>query len=75
MENLTKIDEIKLAEYLKQWFNQNNISKDHFWERNPVAVIIKNNLKSSGKWRNRARGNPRKGYKVMVDNRKKKLEW
>jgi len=66
MENLTKLDEKKLAEYLAQWAKQNNLTQIHFWERNPVGIEIKRIIKSIGKWKYRARGNPRKGYLALL---------
>jgi len=69
MNNLNKIDEKELAKYLEQWFNEVDITKEHFWDRSKVGQIIKKWLKMGGKWKNRARGNPRKGYKKLIENR------
>jgi hypothetical protein len=68
MENLTKIDEKELAKYLQQWFNQTNTTVDHFWRRNLVGQVIKNNLTEKGKWKNNGRGKPKLGYLVMKKN-------
>ena len=59
MQDLTRIDERKLAEALTQWFNQNHatfILNKNFWNRNPVAFLIKTRLKSMKKWKNGRRG-------------------
>ena len=75
MDNLIKIDEEKLSEYLEIWFNEADPTKDHFWNRNKVGKVIKKYLKILGKWKNKGRGNPKKGYKVYIENKKKKEEW
>jgi hypothetical protein len=59
MLELTKLDEIKLADAIDQWFNQNQINfftNKNFWVRNPVAAVIKRQLKSKKKWKNGRRG-------------------
>ena len=68
MNELTKIDENKLAAALKEWFNNIDTYKDHFWTRNKVAVLLKNQLKLIGRWKNRRRGNPSKGYAMRNRN-------
>ena len=65
------IDENKLLKELEIWFEYNDLTKVHFWERNKIGKLIKNNIKSIGKWKNRARGNPRKGYLEMKNKSKK----
>lgn len=73
MLKLTKIDEENLIAALHEWFgNPEIITNVHFWKRNKVAVEIKNNLQRLGKWKNKARGNPRKGF---VEMKKKDDIW
>ena len=66
MNEINKIDEKELAKYINQWAAQNNLTKEHFWERNPVGIELKRIIKSIGKWKYRARGNPRKGYLALL---------
>lgn len=69
MDNLNQINENNLAAALEQWAKETNLTKTHLWERNPVGKQIKQIVNSIGKWKYRARGNPRKGYLRMLENR------
>jgi hypothetical protein len=50
MDRLLKIDEIALAESLKQWFKDKNFDKPHFLERNIVAKVLREELGRIGRW-------------------------
>jgi len=73
MHNKTK-QELEAAEYFDKWFLNHDITKHNFWARNPAAKIIKKHLESAGKWRNRARGNPKLGRAKMLENKTKTLQ-
>jgi len=75
MQNLIKIDEKALSEILNEWFELNKEKKlldKNFWARNKVGRQIKDKLTNVGKWRNKARGNPKKGYQEFL---KKQNDW
>lgn len=61
------INEDQLLKDLNTWFDYHNLAKSSFWERNKVAKLIKDNMRQIGKWKYRARGNPRKGYLKMKE--------
>jgi hypothetical protein len=65
---MEKIDEKELARVLEKWFNNTNTTKIHFWNRNKVGLTLKNNLNNIGRWRNRKRGNPKRGYQIAKQN-------
>lgn len=56
--------EKELAAELNNWFKQIKI-KQNFWNRNPVAQVIKENLSKIGNFKNLPRGNPRKAHETM----------
>lgn len=67
MQNLikTEINKEELSKVIKLWFeaNQDEINNDrNFWSRNPVGKLIKSNLTRLEYWRNKKRGNPKKGW-------------
>jgi hypothetical protein len=72
---MNKLNENKLAADLQKWFDDNNLITIHFWERNPVANVIKKQLKQIGKWKYRARGNPRKGYESLQKKKINQDNW
>ena len=54
MNEILKIDEKELAKYLEVWFKEQvkeNTDKPNFWNRNPVAKVIKNYLQIDRRWR------------------------
>jgi len=54
MDKILKIDEKELAKYLEVWFKEQikeNTDKPNFWNRNPVAKVIKNYLQIDRRWR------------------------
>ncbi len=49
----------ELAKEIQKWFNNTNQLDKNFWNRNPVGIILKTNLKDWKHWKNkpRPRGN------------------
>jgi hypothetical protein len=46
----------KLADDLNRWFQIQNHKGINFWNQNPVAIIIKNNLSKWGNFRKKPKG-------------------
>lgn len=67
-KELTKEEEEKVLHLLRKWFEWADFYKKGF-VRNPVLIIIKNEMKILGRWKDCPRGNPRKGR--MVGNETK----
>ncbi len=55
----------QLSIELNNWFKSNKPDKN-FWNANPVALIIKENLIKMGNFKGRKRGNPKRAYKKML---------
>jgi hypothetical protein len=56
------MNENELAIEINNWFNTKyDDSNRNFWNRNPVANVIKSNLKRKEHWKYATRGNPAKG--------------
>lgn len=67
----------ELEKLLIEWFDNNDLIKPHFWNRNKIGKLIKDKLNLIGKWRNRMRGNAAAGRKKMLENKEKNkiLDW
>jgi hypothetical protein len=66
MKRLFKLEEEVLAAMLNEWFNDNIEKFNHsinpkFWNRNPVAKVLKTNMKKLNKFKHHARGRHIKG--------------
>lgn len=48
-----EIDEDELAAVLNTWFNQLNVNNPNVWNRNKVAKVLKNRLKSLKHWKDK----------------------
>jgi hypothetical protein len=62
----------ELSIELQKWFDSGQIRHSHAFLRNPVGIVLKNELKSLGYWRNLLRGNPAKGKRIQLENRYKR---
>lgn len=62
-----QINEKELSARLDEWFKQVNKDKN-FWNRNPIAKIIKKNLILLGNFKNKPGGNPHKAKKKREYN-------
>lgn len=58
----------ELAKLLGGWFYETAGVRNR-WNEDPVGVVIKEQVERLGHWKNRARGNPAKGYRKMVEGR------
>lgn len=66
-------DELKQLSLLyDKWAGSVEVGKSNFWNRDPIAVKIKKTMHLSGKWRNKARGNPHKAYLAAIETKKRK---
>jgi hypothetical protein len=61
---------IELAEEIKRWFLKNKTNTSR-WSDNLVGKTIKNQLIATGNWKNAERGNPKRGFSVMLSNKNK----
>ena len=61
------MDKIELAKQLQIWFNSADRSDTHFWTNDPIACVIKKNLKFWGKFKNNTGSNAgrRKAFRKM----------
>lgn len=73
MKDCIKIDIDVLAEQMDLFFKDGALYDKNFWARNPVAKIIKSNLKRIGKWKYKRRGNPKAGY-IASQNKVNKFD-
>lgn len=55
----------ELAGLLSKWFERH--SKDRNRWRTPVGLAVKEGVGAFGNWRNARRGNPKAGYRAMVE--------
>lgn len=62
------MDEETLSKELNNWFKTTNTNKIHFWNRNPVGKVLKDNLIKIEHWKNARRGNPAKGWRERGKN-------
>lgn len=70
MKNNTELENL-----LIQWFEDNKneiINKPHFWNRNKIANLIRKHLVAIGKWKNKRRGNPERGWDKMKEKEENK---
>lgn len=58
----------QLSIHLNNWFNLVKTNQN-FWSANPVATVIKENLIKLGNFKNKKRGNPAKGRRIMLENK------
>ena len=56
-----------LAELLYKWFSEHK-DKHNKWCNTLVGQVIKSELMKIGNWKNKMRGNPRKGYQAKISN-------
>lgn len=49
------MNEKELAKLLNEWFSNNSYQNKNFWCRNPVAKVIKSNLKNWKHWKNKGK--------------------
>jgi hypothetical protein len=61
---------IELAEEIKRWFLKNKTNTSR-WSDNIVGKTIKNQLMATGNWKNAERGDPKRGFSVMLSNKNK----
>lgn len=62
------MNEKELSNELNNWFNNADSNKPHFWERNKVGKIIKNQLEKCGHWKIKLNGSSKgrkKGFRKM----------
>ena len=65
----------QLESLLVKWFDFVDVTKPHFWDRNTIAIQIKEVMQKTGRWRVRSRSNPRKAYLVMKAKQVKVSDW
>lgn len=69
MENeIESVNEAALSKYFIRWTKQIDTNKREFWSKNIFAKELKQYLISVGRWRNKKRGNPKKGYLTSLNN-------
>lgn len=56
---MTNIKQKQLISLLDQFFEEYDINKRDFLNKNQVARLLKEELKKKGRWKNKARGKPR----------------
>lgn len=66
------MNEKELSIELKKWFDSGQIRHSHAFLRNPVAKVLRDELKLLGYWQNLPRGNPAKGLRVCLENKHKR---
>lgn len=54
----------ELADRLQEWFSQVAGLPEWVRVKSPVWVAMRDNLRVLGNWKNRPRGNPKRGYLV-----------
>jgi len=65
-----------IAKAIDEWFNihANEITDRNFWDRNPVAKVIKAELTKRDHWKNRKRGKPNKTAADLIPANQAKEE-
>ena len=58
----------ELSNELNNWFKSADTSNKNFWNKDPVARIIKENLINWGHFKQICGGNPKKGYRKMQEH-------
>lgn len=53
---------------LIQWFYRHRDDKPDNLAHSKTWIIMRQNLKTMGYWKNKARGNPKAGYKAQQSN-------
>jgi hypothetical protein len=61
---------IELAKEINAWFDKNRLNKSK-WCDNIVGKTIKKRIIATGNWKNAERGNPKRGFSVMLSNKNK----
>ena len=69
MDKIESINKKELAKYLKVWFDEVDLLNKNIWERDPVANLLKRELKLAGRWRFRPRGDAKKGYEAFLKSK------
>lgn len=62
----------EIAAGLRAWAVKNSSNRNK-WSQNSLGITIKEIVKDLGNWKNAPRGNPRKGYIKMMENKNKQL--
>lgn len=60
--------DVELAAELKVWFNK-HVKSPNVWNQTKTGRLIKETLLSSGNWKNKRRGNPKKGFAMRGKNK------
>jgi hypothetical protein len=63
------MNENELAAQLETWFNNIDRKQTNFF-RNPVAKVIKSQVKNWKNWKDLPRGNPSEGLKKKIYNKR-----
>lgn len=58
--------QMSLYEQLADWFRVSSTNPKR-WHRDPVGILIKEQLKLTKNWKYAPRGNPRKGYDMQQE--------
>jgi hypothetical protein len=68
MNNQIELNDKIVADYLTNWFNTplTQSEPEHFWKRNQIGQVIKDNLIKSSHWKNKPRGKKQKELKDLV---------
>lgn len=57
MEIKIHLTETEISKIINDWFHNTNLDNSRFWERNPVAITIKENLQKIDRWPRKKREN------------------
>jgi hypothetical protein len=70
-EDGKELDKNRLNSLIEQWFNETNFETIN-WSTDPIGKIFKENLTRINRWKNKSRGNPKKGYDGMKEKERLK---
>lgn len=64
------IKDAELALELQKFLSKNRNNK-YIWSKTKTGRILKNEINKRGNWKNAPRGDPRKGQRIMRENKEK----
>ena len=63
-----------LALEIEKWFKNNQFNRNK-WNNNEVGKVLRACLEDCGNWKNKPRGNPRKGKEASDKAKRIKASW